>query len=76
MDLVKKMSVQDLYKQLEREKQQHQNTIEITKQNGIKLVEFHIKAADKDAAGSNQVGMLDEGQVGPGSWEKREEIIK
>ena len=60
MDLVKRMSVQDLYNQtnvqLERgavsSKHDGDNETE-----GIKPMEFYIKAVDEDAAGSNQVGI-------------------
>ena len=60
VDLVKRMSVQDFYSQTNVQLEggaaasEHHgdNETEI-----IKLMEFHIKAADEDAAGSNQVGI-------------------
>ena len=58
--LVKRMSVQDLYDQatvqLERgvpASEHHRDN----KTEGIKPIEFQIKAVDEDAAGSNQVGI-------------------
>ena len=60
MDLVKRMSVQDLYNrtsvQLERGvvASEHHGDNET---EGTKLMEFHIKDVDEGASGSNQVGM-------------------
>ena len=60
MDLVKRMSVQDLYNQTNVQlgtgvlASEHHGDNET---EGIKPMEFHIKGDDGDAAGSNQVGI-------------------
>ena len=54
------MSVQDLYNQANVQLKRGAVASEHHRNNeteGIKLTEFHIKAADEDAAGSNQVGI-------------------
>ena len=60
MDLVKRMSVQDLYNQTNVQLETGAVASEHHGDNeteGIKPMEFHIKADDEDAAGSNQVGI-------------------
>ena len=52
MDLVKRMSVQDLYNQAVEVASEYDRDNEA---EGLKPMEFHIKAADEDADGSNQV---------------------
>ena len=60
MDLVKRMSVQDLYNQANVQLERGAVASEHHADNeteGIKSMEFHIKADDEDAAGSNQMGI-------------------
>ena len=60
VDLVKRMSVQDLYNQTNVQLETGAVASEHHGDNeteGIKPMEFHIKADDGDAAGSNQVGI-------------------
>ena len=60
VDLVKRISLQDLYNQTNVQLEtgavasKHHGDNET---EGIKPMEFHIKADDEDAAGSNQVGI-------------------
>ena len=60
MDLVKRISLQDLYNQTNVQLETGAVASEHHGDNeteGIKPMEFHIKADDEDAAGSNQVGI-------------------
>ena len=60
VDLVKRMSVQDLYNQTNVQLEKGAVASEHHGNNGteeIKPMEFHIKADDEDAAESNQVGI-------------------
>ena len=60
MDLIKRMSVQDLYNQTNVRLETVAVASEHHRDNeteGIKPMEFHIKAVDEDAATSNQVGI-------------------
>ena len=60
VDLVKRISLQDLYNQTNVQLEtgavasKHHGDNET---EGIKPMEFHIKAVDQDAVGSNQMGM-------------------
>ena len=60
VDLVKRLSVQDLYNQANVQLETRGIASEHHGDNeteGLKPIEFHIKADDSDAAGSNQVGI-------------------
>ena len=60
MDVVRRMAVQDLYNQINVQLEIGAAASEHHADNeteGIKPMEYHIKAADEDAAGSNQVGI-------------------
>ena len=61
MDLVKRISLQDLYNPTNVQSE----TVAVVsehpgdnKKEGITPMEFHIKTVDEDAAGSNQMGWL------------------
>ena len=60
MDLVNRMSAQDLYSQTNVQLEKGAVASEHHRDNeteGIKLMEFHMKLDDENADGSNQVGI-------------------